>query len=67
MTAKPNTDLMVECRAGNTVIWKNGNGQKSLGGIIENLRQKGIKDPLAKGIWSSMPTKFSNLNNTLED
>lgn len=57
--SKTKTELYIECRAGNTVLWKIGNCKKNLGVIVESLRTRGLKDPLPKGIWSFMPTKFS--------
>jgi len=41
---------LIDCRAGNNAIWKIGNGKKTLGVIVEKLREKSLKDPLAKGL-----------------
>lgn len=49
----------IECRAGNTNIWKVGNRKKYLSAIIEAIRTKGQKNTIANGIWSHMPSKLS--------
>lgn len=59
MAAKGKKELCLECREGNTVHWKVRGGKRNLGVIIENVRTKSHKEPLAKGKWSHMRTKFS--------
>lgn len=51
IASKDHITKCIDCRAGNSAIWKIGNGKQYLGVVIEVLRIKGPKDTIAKGIY----------------
>lgn len=58
-TAREDIDSCLECGANCWVAWNNFAPLGILGIIAEALRERSHKDPIAQGIWSHIPTKFS--------
>lgn len=55
MTSEAKTGSLIDCRAGNNAIWKLGNDKKTLGVIVECLRDRCLKDPQQRGYGLPCP------------
>lgn len=58
MASRENIETCLKCRADSNVTWKSGIPLRTLGTIVETLKERSHKDPIAEGTWSHMP-KFS--------
>lgn len=46
------------CGTNYILMWRKRNRNNKIGSIVQTIRPTSIKDPLTKGIWFHMPTKF---------
>lgn len=57
MEKRSKSNNLIDCEANYTIQWKNGNPNKKLTAICQEIRDKSHKDTLVEG-WAQKPTKF---------